>query len=134
MLVTYSYHSHLPSEVIGISIGYIVVHLISIGYLVFYQKLGFRYHLKTARLVILVPQLVYLLLMLSILDNYCHVDVQNTLEIISLILGIGHGMSFAITFSVLIADFCIFQTEGVDTKDIEMKKGIICFSYTFLLI
>ena len=116
-MVVYSDHS----KVIGVIIGYIVIHLISIGYLAFYLKIGSTYHLKTARLVILVPQLVYLMLTRTILDN---IDGdQYTMEIISLMLGMGHGMSFAIIIAVLIADFfadCFFQTEGVNTKDIKV--------------
>merc|ERR1712098_51212 len=44
-----------------LSIGYIILHLGSISYLIFYRKLGFRYHLKTCRILILVPQMFLLI-------------------------------------------------------------------------
>ena len=36
-------------------IGYILVHLISILYLMFYKKLGFKYHVRTTRCLMVIP-------------------------------------------------------------------------------
>eukprot|EP00088_Acartia_fossae_P037557 TRINITY_DN38760_c0_g1_i2.p1 TRINITY_DN38760_c0_g1~~TRINITY_DN38760_c0_g1_i2.p1 ORF type:complete len:151 (-),score=14.73 TRINITY_DN38760_c0_g1_i2:57-509(-) len=99
---------------IGISISYIVVHLISIGYLVFYKKLGFRYHLKTTRIMILIPQLM--LLVFTILTNYYWIA---NIAVIA-----GFVLSVITTFTILIANYCICQTAaGQKTRDIERRKG-----------
>merc|ERR1712098_44976 len=48
---------HLGSTHILIATGYLIFHLASLLYLMLFKKLGFKYHLKTTRLLILAPQL-----------------------------------------------------------------------------
>ena len=61
------FHLHPP-----IALGYIFIHLISIIYLIFQKKIGFKYHLASTRFLMLVP-CVFLLVFMLIL-NYKYYD------------------------------------------------------------
>ena len=67
----------------GIGIGYIVVHLLSIGYLALHKKLEFKYHLKTTRLIILIPQL--LLVFLTVAMNFIRINVGGGVKYVDVL-------------------------------------------------
>merc|ERR1711915_856094 len=84
----FSLWSDLFNFIVGISLftlggthvllaaGYLIFHFASILYLILFKKLGFKYHLKTTRLLILVPQFILFIwslacFLLVIITEYC---------------------------------------------------------------
>ena len=60
-----------PFSLIGASI--IMIHLASLFYMVLHQKLGFQYHEKTSRLLMIYPQLCHL-----VFACYCYLSINKT--------------------------------------------------------
>ena len=129
-----------------IGIGFLVVHLISIGYLALHKKLEFTYHQKTTRLLIIIPQLLLLMSSLTmnlkrrersyfsflmmddnIEEGYNLVFENDSVMFASVAIIISFVFSCITTGIILIGDWCYScQTdlgEGVKIKTKEARKG-----------
>jgi len=89
-----------------LSIGYIVLHLGSISYLIFHRKLGFRYDLKTSRILILVPQM-YLLICSQVWIGPPRDSASFVPGITKICLIIGFLMSLVCMLSVIFSEYCV---------------------------
>merc|ERR1711915_237432 len=93
-----------------LSIGYILLHLGSISYLIFYRKLGFLYHLKTCSILILVPQMFLLINSLVWIGDTSHPYSASFVPgITKFCLLVGFVMSMVCMLTVIISEYCVFN-------------------------
>ena len=104
-------------------IGYLVVHLASILYLVFHKKLGFKYHQTTTRSLLIIPE-VFLVIYMSLLfdtshykylyksqyqyysEDLYHYYTDETFELEISMIYIGFAWSIVCGVSSLISFYC----------------------------
>jgi len=109
-----------------LSIGYIILHLGSISYLIFYRKLGFRYHLKTCRILILVPQMFLLINSQVWIGDTSHPHSASFVPgITKICLLVGFVMSLVCMLSVIMSEYCVFNCrEEAKLNKSNVIKGI----------
>ena len=130
----------LSRGIVTSGIGYLLVHIVSISYLVFHKKLGFKYHQSTTRILVLIPDLFLVIYTVLSSPSYrcsyespsyhrsyvspsyrCSYETQG-LEIALVFLGF--AWSFICAVSSLISFYCVCtpRSRAPENSNIEGKK------------
>jgi len=96
---------HLGGTHILIATGYLIFHLASLLYLMLFKKLGFKYHLKTTRLLILAPQLFLFIPAIIVRAENRYLDHQLIVLCKSGVV-FGFIWSLACFLLVIITEYC----------------------------
>lgn len=111
---------HLGGAHILIATGYLLFHLASLLYLMFFKKLGFKFHLKTTRLLIIVPQVFLFFSTIAV-----RAEIYENELLCKIGVGFGFIWSLSCFLLVIINEYCVWPKNFHSSPDKRDERKVV---------